>query len=118
MKLYKTSGGVHTSALADSKTLLVVAEDIGRHNTLDKIRGKCLLGKITTRDRILFTTGRVSSEMLNKTANMQIPVVVSRHSPTGNAYSLAQSLGITLVGKVRSKQMLVYCHPERLGYSL
>src|SRR3990170_985653 len=94
MELYRLSGGVHASALADSTNLLVVAEDIGRHNTLDKIQGECLLEGLSTRDRLLLSTGRVSSEMLLKAAKMGVPVVASRHSPTGSAVSLAKDLGI------------------------
>ncbi len=115
MELYRLSGGVHTSALSDTKNLIVVAEDIGRHNTLDKIQGECLLRGISTRDRLLLSTGRVSSEMLLKAAKMQAPVVVSRHSPTGRAVSLARDLGIALVGYARGSRLWVYSHPERLG---
>ena len=115
--LSQSSGGMHASALADTRNLLVVAEDIGRHNTLDKIQGECLLRGLSTRDRLLLTTGRVSSEMLLKAAKMQVPVVVSRHSPTGSAVSLARDLGIALVGHVRGSRLLVYSHPERLGCS-
>ncbi len=117
MELYPLSGGVHTSALSDAREMLVVAEDIGRHNTLDKIQGECLLREISTRDSLLLTTGRISSEMLLKVASMQTPVVVSRHSPTDRAVSLAWDLGITLVGHVRGRSLMVYSHPERLGRS-
>lgn len=115
MQLYQLSGGVHASALADTKNLLIVAEDIGRHNTVDKIQGECLLRGIPTRDRLLLSTGRVSSEMLLKAARMQVPVVVSRHSPTGSAVALARDLGIALVASARGGRMLVCSHPERLG---
>lgn len=117
MDLYRLSGGVHTSALSDTGNLLVVAEDIGRHNTLDKIHGECLERALSTRDRLLLTTGRVSSEMLLKAAKMQVPVVVSRHSPTGSAVSLACDLGIALIGHARGNRLLVYSHPERLDCS-
>lgn len=117
MELYRLSGGVHTSALADSRNLLIVAEDIGRHNTLDKIQGECLLRGISTTDRLLLSTGRVSSEMLLKAAKMQVPIVVSRHSPTERAVSIARNLGITLVGHARGGRLQVYSHPERLGCS-
>ena len=117
MELYRLSGGVHTSALSDTENLLVVAEDIGRHNTFDKIQGECLLRRLSTRDRLLLTTGRVSSEMLLKAAKMQAPVVVSLTSPTGRAISLARDLGIALVGYARRSRLSVYSHPERLGCS-
>jgi FdhD protein len=117
MGLYRLCGGVHASALADTKNLLVVAEDIGRHNTLDKIQGECLLRGLSTRDRLLLSTGRISSEMLLKAAKMQAPVVVSRHSLTEAAVSLARDLSITLVGHARGNRLSVYSHPERLGYS-
>lgn len=117
MELYRLSGGVHTSALSDTKDLLVVTEDIGRHNTLDKVQGESLLRGIATKDRLLLTTGRVSSEMLLKAAKMQSPIVVSRHTPTGSAVSLARDLGITLVGHVRGNRLWVYSNPERLGRS-
>lgn len=114
MVLYRLCGGVHTSALSDTKNLLVVAEDIGRHNTLDKIKGECLLRGLSTRDRLLLSTGRISSEMLLKAAKMQAPFVVSRHSPTGSAVSLARDLGIALIGHARGSHLSVYSHPERL----
>jgi FdhD protein len=117
MDLYRLSGGVHASALSDTENLLVVAEDIGRHNTLDKIQGECLMRGLSTRDRLLLSTGRVSSEMLLKAAKMQAPVIVSRHSPTKSAVSLAHDLGIALVGHARGSRLLVYSHPERLGCS-
>lgn len=115
MDLYKLSGGVHTSALSDTKDLLVVAEDIGRHNTLNKIQGECLLKGISTRDRLLLITGRISSEMLLKAAKMGVPVVVSRHAPTWSAISLARDMGITLVGQARGRRLTVFTNPHRLG---
>jgi len=114
MGLYRLSGGIHASALADSRNILVLAEDIGRHNTFDKILGECLLRKMETKDRLLLSTGRVSSEMLLKAAKMQIPIVVSHTSPTERAILYARELGVTLIGYARAKRMLVYTHPERL----
>ncbi len=118
MDLYQLSGGVHTSALSDTKDLLVVTEDIGRHNTLDKIQGECLTMNIATKDRLVLTTGRVSSEMLLKAARMKTPIVVSRHTPTGTAVSLARDLGVALVGRAAGNRLTVYSHPERLGCSV
>ena len=115
--LYRLCGGVHASALSDTGKLLIVAEDIGRHNTLDKIQGECLLKGQSTRDRLLLSTGRVSSETLLKAAKMQVPIVVSRHSPTGGAVALARDLGIALVGHARGSRLSVYAHTTRLGVS-
>jgi FdhD protein len=114
MEMYRLCGGVHASALSDTRRLLVVAEDIGRHNTLDKIQGECLLKGLPTRNRLLLSTGRVSSEMLLKAARMDVPVVVSRHSPTRRAVFLARDLGITLVGHARGSRLSVYSHHQRL----
>ncbi len=113
-QLFRTCGGVHTSALSDTRNLLVVAEDVGRHNTLDKIQGECLLRGLQTKDRLLLTTGRLSSEMLLKAASMQTPIVVSRSSPTQRAISLAHDLGITLVGYARGSRFSIYSCKERL----
>lgn len=113
-EVYPISGGVHTSAISDTENPLVIAEDIGRHNTLDRIQGECLMRGISIRDKLLLTSGRISSEMLLKAAKMLIPVVVSRHSPTGTAVSLANELGITLIGYARGRRLLVYSHSERI----
>ncbi len=115
MDLYRISGGVHTSALSDTENLLVISEDIGRHNTLDKVQGECLMKKLETRDRLLLCTGRVSSEMLLKASRMQVPIIASLTSPTGRAISLARDLGVTLVGYARGNRLTVYSYPERLG---
>ena len=113
-KLYRASRGVHTSALCDGDQLLALAEDVGRHNTLDKIRGECLMLGIPTRDRILLSTGRISSEMITKAAKMQVPIVVSRTSPTYLAVQLAQAWNIALVGYARGGQMQIYSGAERI----
>ncbi|MFN8481581.1 MAG: formate dehydrogenase accessory sulfurtransferase FdhD [Anaerolineae bacterium] len=113
-KLYREVRGIHTSALADAEGVLVVAEDVGRHNTLDKIRGACLLRGIPTQDRILLTTGRVSSEMITKAARMDVPIVVSRTSPTALSVRLAQAWGVTLVGYARGRRLSVYTGAERV----
>jgi len=112
--LYNLTGGIHTSAISDGKSLLAMAEDIGRHNTLDKILGECLLRKISTADKVLLTSGRVSSEMMKKAAKMQAPVIVSLTSPTERAVLLAREKGITLAGYARGNHLTVYSVPERL----
>ncbi len=112
--LYARSRGVHTSALADGERIVVVAEDVGRHNTIDKLRGACLIEGLDSHGKILLCTGRISSEMLNKAAHMGCPIVASRTSPTSMSVELAREWNITLVGYVRRDSMKVYAHPERL----
>ncbi len=112
--LFQQCGGIHCSALCDRQQILVLSEDIGRHNTLDKILGECLLRKLPTKDGILLTTGRISSEMLVKAARMQAPVVVSRGSPTERAIALGRELNITVVGYARGSRLSVFSGEERL----
>ncbi|MCP4514365.1 MAG: formate dehydrogenase accessory sulfurtransferase FdhD, partial [Delftia sp.] len=76
-QLYRSARGIHTSALSDGERLLLTAEDVGRHNTLDKLRGLALLEGVQTQDRVLLSSGRVSSDMLVKAARMGAPVVIS-----------------------------------------
>ena len=109
------SGGVHSSALSNGKRILRIVEDIGRHNTLDKLAGHLILHPEPVERKVLLTTGRVSSEMLQKSARIGCEVVVSRTSPTSESIRLAEQSGITLVGYARRSQMTVYTHPSRLG---
>jgi FdhD protein len=113
-EIHQAAGGTHASGLCDGDRLLVVAEDVGRHNTLDKIRGECLFGGIQTKDRILVTTGRISSEMVIKAVKMQVPIVASRSTPTDLAIRLASDWHMTVVGYVRGHKMNVYTHPDRM----
>ena len=106
--LYKASRGIHGAALADADRVLLTAEDVGRHNAVDKIKGEALLRGIPTVDRILLSTGRVSSEMLLKAARMGVPIVASRTSPTEMAVGLAEQLNVTVCGYVRPDSLNVY----------
>jgi FdhD protein len=105
---YQRSRGIHGAALADRQRLLLVAEDVGRHNAVDKIKGEALRRRIPTEDRLLLSTGRISSEMLLKAARMGVPVVASRTSPTEMAVALAEQLGVTVCGYVRPDSLNVY----------
>lgn len=112
--LYQASGGVHASALASGDQLLVVAEDVGRHNTLDKICGECMLRGLVPQGKILLTTGRISSEMLIKAVRMKVPVLASHSSPTDFAIRLARQLDVTLIGYTRSNRFDVYAGEQRI----
>jgi len=113
-RMYRESRGIHAAAMADGEKLILVAEDVGRHNALDKILGEALLRGISTAGNILLSTGRISSEMLRKGAHMRTPFVLSRTSPTSLAIQAAKRFGITVIGYVRGEGFNVYTHPERL----
>lgn len=116
---YQATRGIHGAALSDGKQLLVVAEDVGRHNAVDKVKGEALLRGIPTEDRILLSTGRVSSEMLLKAARMGVPVIASRTSPTEMAVALAEQLNVTVCGYVRPDGLNLYAgHGLQLGAAL
>lgn len=116
-KIYRSTGGIHTSALCDGENILLSAEDIGRHNTLDKIAGLYLINKIKLFQRILLTTGRISSEMLQKSARMRASIVISRTAPSGLAVELADRYGITLIGYARRNQFKLYTHMDRILFT-
>ena len=109
-----SSRGMHCSAISDGKELLAVADDIGRHNTLDKLAGYILLHELTAKAAVLITTGRISSEMLQKAARMGSAIVLSLTSPNVFTVQLAEEWGMTLVGYARPERFNVYSHPERI----
>lgn len=112
--LYRETGGVHTSALTDGERILLSADDIGRHNTLDKIAGQCLMQDLWPAHRILLTTGRISSEMLQKAVRLGAGMLISRTSPSSLSIELAERWGITLIGYARKNGFNLYAHPERI----
>jgi len=113
-QVFKITGGVHSAALCDTKNILVFNEDIGRHNAIDKIFGECMLTDIPTDDRIIITSGRVSSEILLKVAKRNIPILISKSAPTNLGVRLAHDLGVTLIGFVRGERMNVYASGWRV----
>lgn len=118
-QLYRKSGGVHTSIFVEPGAAepRYVAEDIGRHNTLDKLQGLALLDGVSTNGGVILASGRISSEMLFKAAIMGVPIVGSRTSPTQLALAVAERLNITVCGYLRQGSMNVYTHPERIQQS-
>lgn len=119
--LYRRSRGIHAAALAelshaDGDELLITAEDVGRHNAVDKIQGEALTRGLQTKGQVLLSTGRISSEMLRKGARMLTPFIISRTSPTSLAVEMAKRIGITLIGYVRNQAFNVYSHPHRINY--
>jgi FdhD protein len=112
-ELYRETGGVHNSALADGNSILIFREDIGRHNAVDKIRGASFLEDIPLQNKILVTTGRISSEIVVKVAKMGVPILISRSAPTSLALDLAERTGLTVIGYARGRRMTVYSGKER-----
>lgn len=113
-QVYRATGGVHSAALCDTKSILVFSEDIGRHNAIDKIFGECVLKDIPTDDRIIITSGRISSEILLKVAKKNIPIIISKSAPTDLGVKLANDLGVTLLGFVRGKRINAYTNNWRI----
>lgn len=113
--LHDSTGGTHAAALATGNAeIIVVREDIGRHNTIDMLGGYALLGGIGLSDKMIVRTGRVSSEIVHKTWRLDVPVIISISVPTTMAIELAHEAGITLIGSVRGGKFIIYTHPERI----
>ena len=113
-QVYLKTGGVHSAALCDRKSILVFSEDIGRHNAIDKIFGKCLLEDIPTDNRVVITSGRVTSEILHKVAKRGVPIIISISAPTNLGVRIADNLGITLIAFVKGKRMNIYTNDWRI----
>ena len=112
--LYRQTGGVHTSVLSDGEKRILAAEDIGRHNTLDKLAGQMLLDGIQPNAGVILTTGRISSEMMQKAIRLGASVVISRTSPSSMSVELAEKAGITLIGYAKRHRFNLYTHGERI----
>jgi FdhD protein len=112
--LYRQTGGMHACGLARCGELVLVREDVGRHNALDKLLGQAWLDEVPTADAVLLSTGRISYEMAVKAAKARIPIVATRSAVTDLAADIGDELGITLVGYVRGGKLTVYTHPHRV----
>ena len=113
-KLYLETGGVHSAALSDGKEILFFSEDIGRHNAVDKLIGRAFLQSVPVENKILITSGRVTSEIMTKAGRNRFPILISRAAPSCMALSYAEDLGITLIGFARGDRMNVYTWPNRI----
>jgi FdhD protein len=112
--LYASTGGVHSAAIFEGKKALFFAEDIGRHNAVDKVIGRAALSGVPLGDKVLVSSGRVSGEIMTKVIRSGIPVIVSRGAPTCVSVSRAEDYGVTLVGFARGSRMNIYSHPWRI----
>jgi FdhD protein len=107
-RLHEETGGTHAAALARNGEILVVREDIGRHNTIDMLGGYALLHGVDCRDAVILRTGRVSSEIVHKIWRLGVPWVCSLSVPTTQAVEMAREAGMTLIGSVRRGRMKIY----------
>jgi FdhD protein len=112
--LHARTGGTHAAALVRGGEILVVREDIGRHNTIDMLGGHALLHDLDCRETFIIRTGRVSAEIVQKVRRLGVPLVVSLSVPTTLAVEMAQLAGVTLIGSVRGGRMKIYSHEGRV----
>ena len=116
--LYLSAGAIHGCVLCEGDRPLVYMEDVGRHNAVDKIAGWMLLNGIEPSDKIFYSTGRLTSEMVIKTVMMGIPILLSRSGFTAWGVELARQAGLTLVGRVRGKRFMALSGMERIQFDL
>lgn len=113
--IYKQAGAVHGCALARGSEILMFVEDVGRHNAVDAIAGQMWLDGLDGGDKIFYTTGRLTSEMVIKTAQMGIPFLVSRSGLTQMGWEIARRLGMTMIGRAQGKHYLLFTGEERFS---
>ncbi|MFW2544177.1 formate dehydrogenase accessory sulfurtransferase FdhD [Primorskyibacter sp. 2E107] len=114
--LYLEAGAIHGTVLCQGDKPLVYMEDVGRHNAVDKIAGWMFLNGVTAEDKILYTTGRLTSEMVIKTALMGIPVLASRSGFTAWGVEIARQVGLTCIGRMRGRRFVCLSGAERLDW--
>jgi FdhD protein len=114
--LYLEAGAIHGCVLCEADRPLVYMEDVGRHNAVDKIAGWMFVNKIDPADKIFYTTGRLTSEMVIKTVRMGIPILVSRSGFTASGVDLARRTGLTLIGRARGKRFVALSGEDRIVF--
>jgi len=112
--LYLRAGAIHGTVLCEKSTPLIYMEDVGRHNAVDKISGWMFINEIKASDKILYTTGRLTSEMIIKSALMGIPTLISRSGFTAWGVEIANNLGMTLIGRLRGRRFICLSGEKRL----
>ena len=116
--LYLEAGAIHGCALYEKNKPLLYMEDVGRHNAVDKIAGYMYRHKITGADKIFYTTGRLTSEMVIKTVQMGIPILVSRSGFTAWGVDLARQVGLTLIGRAKGKRFVALAGEDRIEFDV
>lgn len=115
-ELFLKTGGVHSAALADRGQIYMFAEDIGRHNAVDKLVGKAFLTGIPLENKILLSSGRISGEIMTKVIRNRVPIMITRTAPTCMSITYAEDHGVTLIGFARGNRMNIYTHPQRVVF--
>lgn len=113
--VYKQAGGVHSCALCTHTHVIKTIEDVGRHNALDSLAGFWALQSPSPQPTLMYTTGRLTSEMVIKTAQMGLSLIISRSGATAMGVEIAEKTGITLVSRAKGKRFLVLTHPHNVG---
>lgn len=112
--LFSRTGGVHNAGLCDGEELIAFMEDIGRHNTVDKLMGYCILNEIDISNKIIVFSGRIPFEIINKLSMMAIPIFISKSAPTSLGVDMARKYNITICGFTRGERYHIYSCPKRL----
>ena len=115
-EIYKQAGAVHGCALCQGTEVLSFVEDVGRHNAVDTLAGEMLLNDIEGADKLFYTTGRLTSEMVIKVAQMGIPLLLSRSGVTRMGMELAQQVGLTLIGRAKGQHFLIFNGQDRIRF--
>ena len=116
--LYLEAGAIHGCVLCEEDRPLIYMEDVGRHNAIDKIAGYMFLNKVSPANKLFYTTGRLTSEMVIKTVQMRIPILISRSGFTAWGVDLARKAGLTLIGRAKGGRFIALSGAERIVHDM